>query len=287
MAGEDPAEHQIGALRPEPLRGEPHRRRHGGDPVEPIEHRKQRQAVEREIGERQEQQRQAAQAVIPEQQIAIVVAVRQPARRDGAEEIENAHRRQQARGLNLRDAEIEAHRNQMHLDQPVGAGAANEEGREQDPEHPRFRGIAQRAERGGHDRRVVGRRQRQRLRAVVAERPQADIARAIAHHHQHRESRDAEHDAHQRQRDSPAHPLGQARQQRLRSQASKRSANSERRQAAPDRRPSRKRRLWRSVHVASSAVRSQKCLRMGDIGMTIEVNFGAAELGAGVDTGMR
>jgi hypothetical protein len=110
MAGKDPAEHQVGALRPEPLRGEPHRRRHGRDPVEAVEHRKQRQAVEREIGERQEQQRQAAQAVIPEQQPAIVVAVRQPARDDGADEIEDAHRGEQARGLHLRNAEIEAHR---------------------------------------------------------------------------------------------------------------------------------------------------------------------------------
>ena len=136
VAGKDPAEHQIGALGPEALRGQPHRRRHGGDPVEAVEHREQRQAVEREIGERQQQQRQPAQAIIPEQQLAIVVAVRQPAGSDGAEEIEHAHRGEQARRLHLRNAEIEAHRNQMHLDQPVGAGAADEERREQDPEHP-------------------------------------------------------------------------------------------------------------------------------------------------------
>ena len=121
MAGKDPAEHQVGALGAELLRGEPHGRRHGRDPVEPVEHREQRQAVEREIGERQEQQRQAAQAVIPEQQLAIVVAVGQPAGGDGADEIEDAHRREQAGGLHLRNAEIEAHRDQMHLDQAVGA----------------------------------------------------------------------------------------------------------------------------------------------------------------------
>ena len=44
----------------------------------------------------------------------------------------------------------------MHLDQPVGAGAADEEGCEQDPEHACLRGIAQRSERGRHDRRVIG-----------------------------------------------------------------------------------------------------------------------------------
>ena len=70
-------------------------------------------------------QRQPAQAVIPEQQPAIVVAVRQPARHDGAEEIEYAHGGEQARGLHLRDAEIDAHRDQVHLDQAVGAGAAD------------------------------------------------------------------------------------------------------------------------------------------------------------------
>lgn len=59
MAGENPADHQMGALRSE----------------------------KREIGKRQQQQRQPAQAVIPEQQIAVVVAVGQPARDDGAEEI--------------------------------------------------------------------------------------------------------------------------------------------------------------------------------------------------------
>ena len=52
MPGKNPAEHQIGAFRPEPLRGEPHRRRHRCDPVEAVEHRKQRQAIEREVGER-------------------------------------------------------------------------------------------------------------------------------------------------------------------------------------------------------------------------------------------
>ena len=46
----------------------------------------------------------------------------------------------------------------MHLDQAIGAGAADEEGREQDPEHPRPRGIAQRAKCRRHDRRGAGRR---------------------------------------------------------------------------------------------------------------------------------
>jgi hypothetical protein len=59
VAGKNPAEHEIGPLGAEALRRQPHRRRHGGDPVEPVKHRKQRQAIEREVRERQHQQREA------------------------------------------------------------------------------------------------------------------------------------------------------------------------------------------------------------------------------------
>ena len=55
--------------------------------------------------------------LIPEQQPAIVVAVGEPAGDDGADEIEDAHRGEQACRLHLRDAEIQAHRDQMHLDE--------------------------------------------------------------------------------------------------------------------------------------------------------------------------
>ena len=214
VPGEDPAKHQIGAFGPKALRGEAHGRRHRRDPVEAVEHRKQRQSVEREIGERQKQQRQAAQAVIPEQEISIVVTVRQPARDDGAEEIENAHGGEQACGLHLRDAKIEAHRDQMHLDQAVGRGAADEEGGEQDPEHVGFRGIAQGAKCGRHDRRVIRWRSGQRLGALVAERAQADVARPIAHDEQDQKRGNAEHDADQRKRDAPTVAVGQAGKQR-------------------------------------------------------------------------
>ncbi len=96
-------------------------RRHGRDPVEAVEHRKQRQAVEREAGERQVEQRKATQAVVPEQQPAIVVTVRQPARADGANDIEQAHRGEHARGAHGRQAEIGAERHEVRLDQAVGA----------------------------------------------------------------------------------------------------------------------------------------------------------------------
>jgi hypothetical protein len=44
-------------LASEPRRSELHGRRHGGDPVEAVEHREQRQAEEGEISERQVEQR--------------------------------------------------------------------------------------------------------------------------------------------------------------------------------------------------------------------------------------
>jgi hypothetical protein len=227
MTGEDPAEHQIGALGAEALRGEPHRRRHGRDPVEAVEQREQRQAVEREIAEGQGHERQSTQPVIPEQEPAIVVAVGQPAGRDRACEIEHAHGREQARGLHLRDAEIEAHRNEMHLNQAVGRGATDEEGREQNPERSRFCRIAQRAERGGDDRRGRGRRHRQRFGAGVAEWPQTEIARTVAHQEQHQARRYGEHGADQRQRNSPAEPLGEAREQRKEQQLPGRDAGGQ------------------------------------------------------------
>ena len=76
----------------------------------------------------------------------------------------------------LRNAEIEAHRNQVNLDQAVGACAADEEGGEQNPEYSCLGGVAQRTERGCHDRRGIRWRWRgQWLRALVAERTQADV----------------------------------------------------------------------------------------------------------------
>ena len=137
VAGKNPAEHHAGLFPAEAIGGEFHRRRHGGDPVEAVEHREQRQAVEREVGERQIEQRQPAQAVIPEQQPAIVEAVGQPAGTDGADEIEDAHHRQHAGRGDRRQPVIVAQRDEMGLDQAVGAAAADEERAEQHPEDRR------------------------------------------------------------------------------------------------------------------------------------------------------
>jgi len=79
VAGEHPPDHHAGLLRAEAVGRQFHGRRYGGDPIETVEHGEQRKAVESEIGERQIDKRQPPQAVIPEQQPAIVEAVGQPA----------------------------------------------------------------------------------------------------------------------------------------------------------------------------------------------------------------
>ena len=56
------------------------------------------------------QQREPAQPVVPEQQLAVVVAVGQPARADRADEVEDADQRQHAGRGDLGDAEIAAER---------------------------------------------------------------------------------------------------------------------------------------------------------------------------------
>jgi hypothetical protein len=58
-------------------------------------------------------------------------SVREPAGADRADEIEDAHHGEHTRGTDGGQAEIRAERDEMGLDQAVGAGAADKEGREQ------------------------------------------------------------------------------------------------------------------------------------------------------------
>ena len=79
---EHPAEDDAGLLGPEAARGERDRRRHGGDPVEPVEGDEQRPACSSASSSALESSTRldAAQRVVPEQQHARVHAVGQPAR---------------------------------------------------------------------------------------------------------------------------------------------------------------------------------------------------------------
>src|SRR3546814_14205028 len=74
--------------------------------------------------------REAAQAVIPEEQPATVEPVREPARSDRPDKVERADRSQHAGGHDRGDPEIAADRDQMGLHQPARGRAADEEGAE-------------------------------------------------------------------------------------------------------------------------------------------------------------
>ena len=90
--------------------------------------------------------------MIPEQQPAIVEAVGQPARTDGAEEIEETHHRQHARRGHGCQAVIVAQGDEVGLDQAIGAAAADEERAEQHPEDRRPRRILEHNDRRQHCR---------------------------------------------------------------------------------------------------------------------------------------
>ena len=144
-------------------------------------------------------QRQSAQAVVPEQQQARVEAVGKPAGERRAEQIENAHRGEQRRALHLRHAVVGAHRDQVRADVTVRARAADEEAEEKQPEIARLARHAERAERDLDRifrRRDRGRRQHRPFRR----RPQRQIRRALGQQprderqHERRRRRDHEHD---------------------------------------------------------------------------------------------
>src|SRR6185295_676601 len=91
VGAEDPGKDHADTLRPRDLAAQGDRRGHGGDPVEAIEDHECGQAdsgrAERRI---QPEQRDAAQSVVPEQEPAGVVAIRQPTRCDRADDVEYA-----------------------------------------------------------------------------------------------------------------------------------------------------------------------------------------------------
>ena len=75
MAGEDPTDDDRRLRGSEMLRRKLHCRRHGGDEVQSEEDRPDRQCIDIEAAEWQPDQRQAAQAVVPGQQNAIIETV--------------------------------------------------------------------------------------------------------------------------------------------------------------------------------------------------------------------
>ncbi|KAG1189548.1 hypothetical protein G6F35_014070 [Rhizopus arrhizus] len=180
VARDDPAEDDCRIAFAERFRREAQRGRHRGDPVQAEEDREDRQAVEREIGIGQVDQRQAAQRVVDEEQLARGVAGGQPTRGRGAHQVEDAHDRQQAGCLDFQHAVVAAKRDQVRADQAVGGEAADEEGREQEPERAGLGGARQGAEGGGDHAGARCGGSGRRVR-IAAERHQTDAGRAVGH----------------------------------------------------------------------------------------------------------
>ena len=225
----------MGASRgPNAVGRQPDRRRDGGDPVETVEHGEDRQpgVVGQHVGQKEE--RQAAEAVVREQEPAAVESVGEPARGGGADEVEDPHRRQHARRLHLEDAVVHARGDEVGADEAVGAGAAHEERPGEEPEVAHGHGAPQRVH--GDARRIGGRRRRGG--GVVrggAEGEEAEVRGGLAHpaerdgHHEERGPGD------EPQRRAPARTFDDAREDGQEQQLSRRGRGGERAedQAAP------------------------------------------------------
>src|SRR3546814_19689824 len=87
VAAEDPAEDD-GRASAKPVGSELDRRRDCGKPVEAVKGGEDRQFIEAKVGGRQIEEREAAQAVIPEEQPATVAPVREPPRTERPNKVE-------------------------------------------------------------------------------------------------------------------------------------------------------------------------------------------------------
>jgi len=105
----NPSHHDADPLHADCLTEEPHCRRCRGNPVETVKYAKQRQAVERQVErKRQIHQRQAAQPIIPKQQISVVKSITEPTRSGAADYGEDAGGGEQTRGGDFGQAVIDA-----------------------------------------------------------------------------------------------------------------------------------------------------------------------------------
>ena len=162
-----------GAAAPNELAAQRHRRRDRGDPVEPVEHDERDHAGldVRPEQRRQREQRQPAQHVVGEQQVARVDAVGEPAGRDGAGHVEDPDEGEQARGHRLRHAVVVRGRDEVRLDQAHRGGAADQHSAGEVPEPLRPGGRRQRPHgQAGGAGCAPGRRRRPRCRRRAARR---------------------------------------------------------------------------------------------------------------------
>ena len=93
------------------------------------------------------------------------------------------------KGEDFVDITLAAQGDEMGLDQTVGAGTANIEGQEEEPEGRHFGRVAQNRDRRHQQRAKADRLDRRRLDSAVAIGWQAEIGWAIAHQQQYDQRR--------------------------------------------------------------------------------------------------
>ena len=119
--------------------------------------------------------------------MAARIAIGEPSRRRRAEDVEDAHEREQLRRSHLRDAVVVAGGDQVRADETVRAGAADEERAGQEPEGLRPRSPCASAAKGEPSR-GARRAEPRPCRWPYGRSPM--LLRAIAHEHQHEHEHD-------------------------------------------------------------------------------------------------
>ena len=175
MGCEDPAEDKRGPRRAEGVGGELHGWGHGGDPIEAIKNGEEQERGGLEARGGQVEERKTAQAVIDHQEDARVEAVGEPAGGDRADEVEAAHDGERSGGRGGGDQIVTTHRDEVHLHEAVGGGAANEEGAGEDPEDRLADGDGERLERGEEEVALLSGRRGDGTTGRGAEGAEADI----------------------------------------------------------------------------------------------------------------
>ena len=184
VGSENPAEDDRAVLT-EQLAAQGDRRRHRGNPVEPVDDDKDddRRLHRRRQQERQNEQSESAEGVVRGEQDARVEPVGQPAGRDGSDDVEDPDQGEQAGRNRLQHAVVVGARNEVGSDQTVGGCTADGESGDERPEGAVF---ARPHERSDGDlcgvaalRLVVG----PALRCTV--RRHTDIDRMIAYPDEH------------------------------------------------------------------------------------------------------
>ena len=143
MREEDPAVDRSEGRAAVDGRHEIRRRRDGGDPVEAVDEREEQKPLH-VVDQRKGEEAERAKAVVAGEQLAIVVAVGEPARGKRANDVHRAEECDRARRGHLGEAVLDRVRDEVRSDEAVRRVAADEEARREEPEIAGPRGLAKR-----------------------------------------------------------------------------------------------------------------------------------------------